>query len=106
MHYFSMKKFLEKAKRFILAHRTKSRNTSYAILLSLTKHHYIIPNRSLEKITLYMTNSYLINLFRGEPLKNCSVDRLPDILARQYQVVQTVGYLNLRHIRAKTFAIF
>ena len=54
-----------------------------------------------------MTNSYfLINLFRGEPLKNCSIDRFPDILARQYQVVQTVGYLNLRHIRAKTFAIF
>ena len=41
-----------------------------------------------------------------EVLKNCSVDRLPDILARQYQVVQTVGYPNLRHIRAKTFAIF
>lgn len=53
-----------------------------------------------------MTNSYLINLFRGEPLKNCSEDRFPDILARQYQVVQTVGYPNLRHIRAKTFAIF
>lgn len=53
-----------------------------------------------------MTNSHLINLFCGEPLKNCSVDRLPDILARQYQVVQTVGYPNLRHIRAKTFAIF
>ena len=53
-----------------------------------------------------MTNSYLINLFRGEPLKNCSEDRFPDILARQYQVVQTVRYPNLRHIRAKTFAIF
>ena len=54
-----------------------------------------------------MTNSYfLINLFLGETLKNCSIDRLPDILARQYQVVQTVGYPNLRHICAKTFAIF
>lgn len=53
-----------------------------------------------------MTNSYLINFFCGEPLKNCSIDRLPDILARQYLVVQTVGYPNLRHIRAKTFAIF
>lgn len=64
------------------------------------------PKSVIRKTALYITNSYLINLFRGEPLKNCSVDRLPDILARQYQVVQTVGNLNLRHIRAKTFAIF
>lgn len=107
MHYFSNKKFLGKEKqKDLFLHIEQEKKHILCHIAEFNRASLHNPKPVIRKIALYMTNSHLINLFRGEPLKNCFIDRLPDILARQYQVVQTVGYLNLRHIRAKTFAIF